>query len=187
MDYALYRLINSLAGRWPPVDELFRFLANDYVVPTLIVAMLVAGWFSGEARWRRLVLYALLALLLANGIVKLFNLAWFRPRPFTYNDVAVLFYYPSDSSFPSNSAAAIWSLAWSAWLGQRESRLTRWGVALAALMAISRVWVGVHYPLDIVGGALVGMVAAALVRRAGDRVQPLLDGMEWLARRLALT
>lgn len=187
MDFALYRLINGLAGRWPLIDELFRLLANDYVVPTALVALLVVGWFSGESRWRQAVLHAILALLVANLMVKLCNYAWFRPRPFTYNEVTLLFYYPSDSSFPSNSAAAMWGLAWAAWLHQRGSRIALAAVVLAALMGIGRVWVGVHYPLDIVGGALVGILAATLVERFDERLRPISEGLSWLARRLALT
>ncbi len=165
MDLALFRWINGLAGRWPLPDELARLFANDYIVPTAIVALLVVGWFSGDAHWRRVVVHALLALLLANLLVKLCNLAWFRVRPFTYQEVNLLFYYPSDSSFPSNAAAAMWGMAWAIWLRQRDSALGRGAVLLAALMGISRIWVGVHYPLDIVGGALLGIVAATVVEQ----------------------
>ncbi|MDQ4074963.1 MAG: phosphatase PAP2 family protein [Chloroflexota bacterium] len=186
MDLFLFRLINGLAGRWTGVDELFRFFANDYIVPTAVVAMLVVGWFSGNERWRRVVIHAILALLLANLIVKLSNLVWFRPRPFTYNEVNLLFYYPSDSSFPSNSAAAVWSLAWALWLRQRGSWLGRGAVLLAALMGWSRIWVGVHYPFDIVGGVAIGILAAAVVEHNRVRLRPLTQALEWLARKLAL-
>jgi undecaprenyl-diphosphatase len=186
MDWLLFRAINGLAGRSVVLDEVFRFFANDYIVPTVVVALLVVGWFSGEARWRRVVVHALLALLLANLIVKVFNLVWFRPRPFTFNDVNLLFYYPSDSSFPSNSAAAMWALAWATWLRDRGSRIGRSAVVLAALMGFSRIWIGVHYPLDIVGGALVGILSAGVVERNSERLRPLTDGLVWLARWLRL-
>lgn len=186
MDWAGFRAINGLAGRWSVLDEAFRFFANDYMVPTAVVALLVVGWFGAETRWRRVVVHALLALLLANLVVKLFNLAWFRPRPFTFNDVTLLFYYPSDSSFPSNSAAAMWSLAWATWLRDRRSRIGQGAVVLAALMGFSRVWIGVHYPLDIIGGAVVGVLSAGLVERNGERLRPLTDGLVRLAGRLGL-
>lgn len=186
MDLALFRLINGLAGRWGPADELFRFLANDYIVPTLVVAMLVVGWFSGDPRLRRVVVHALLALLVANAIVKGLNLLWFRPRPFTFNEVNLLFYYPSDSSFPSNSAAAVWALAAASYGRDRVSRIGQAALLLAALMGFARIWVGVHYPLDIVGGAAIGLLAAALVERARLRLRPLTDGLVAVARRMGL-
>ncbi|MGB0389817.1 MAG: phosphatase PAP2 family protein, partial [Ardenticatenaceae bacterium] len=160
--------------------------ANDYVVPTMVVGLLVVAWFGGEGRWRQVVLHALLALLIANGIVKLCNLIWFRPRPFTYHDVNMLFYYPSDSSFPSNSAAAVWSMAGAIWFRERASRLGQVAILLAALMGISRIWVGVHYPLDIVGGAAAGMIAAKLVEHYDVRLRPLTEWLLWLAKKLAL-
>lgn len=187
MDFTLFRLINGLAGRWVAADEFFRFFANDYIVPTAVVALLVVGWFSGEERWRRVVVHALLALLLANLVVKLCNLTWFRPRPFTFNEVNLLFYYPSDSSFPSNSAAAVWSMAAAIWLRHRESRLGQGAILLAALMGIARIWVGIHYPLDILGGAAVGFLSAAWVERSHIRLRPLTDRLVWLAQKLALT
>lgn len=187
MDFNLYHLINQLAGRWPIVDELWRFVANDYVVPTVLVALLVALWLEGNERARQTVVQAVVALLLANLLVKLCNLVWFRPRPFTYNDVTVLFYYPSDSSFPSNSAAAMWAIAGALWLGTGGRWRARVALALAALMALGRVWVGIHYPMDVIGGALLGIAAAWLVRRATWLVAPLERGLTALARRLSLT
>jgi undecaprenyl-diphosphatase len=217
MDFTLFRLINGLAGQWKAADEFFRFFANDYVVPTAVIALLVMGWFTGQERWRRVVLHALLALLVANGIIKLSNLIWFRPRPFTFNEVNLLFYYPSDSSFPSNSAAVVWCIAWAIWQGQRgEAARGRggeqpppqsWGglrgggrggegtfgkklslgsCFLAALMGFSRVWVGVHYPFDIVGGAAVGIFAITLVERYHIELRPLRKFLVWFAQKLGL-
>ncbi|MCB0076569.1 MAG: phosphatase PAP2 family protein [Anaerolineales bacterium] len=186
MDYGLFEAINGLAGRWTVADEFFRFFANDYIVPTAIVAMLVIDWFRGALRARRVVVHAILALLVANLIVKLSNLLWYRLRPFTLHDVTLLFYYPSDSSFPSNSAAAMWAMAWALWLRDRRSPLGRMALLLAALMGFSRIWVGVHYPADIVGGALVGIIAATLVERVRQRLRPLTYGLLWLAQRLRL-
>ena len=187
MDFTLFRLINGQAGQSSVLDELFRFFANDYIVPSLLVAMLVVGWFSGKSEWRQIVLHALLALLVANALVKACNLIWFRPRPFTYHDVNMLFYYPSDSSFPSNSAAVVWSLAGIMWFAlPKTSRFGYSALFLAAIMGWSRIWVGVHYPFDIVGGAFAGLLAAWWVKRYEKRLYPAVRGLEWLARKMAL-
>lgn len=186
MDLLLFRGINGLAGRWWLVDEFFRLAANDYVVPSVIVTLLLVRWFHPEPRHRRVVVHAIVALLLANLLVKGLNLLWFRPRPFTYNEVTLLFYFPSDSSFPSNSAAAVWSLAAALWFRDRRGATGRIALALAALMGLSRIWIGVHYPLDIVGGALIGLVAAAGVEQQRHRLRPLTEALHTIARRLAL-
>lgn len=186
MDFTLFRLINGLAGQWRTADEFFRFFANDYIVPTTLIALLVMGWFTGQERWRQIVLHTLLALLVANGIIKLSNLMWFRPRPFTFNEVNLLFYYPSDSSFPSNSAGVVWCIAWAIWQGQRGTHFARLALSLAALMGFSRVWVGIHYPFDIVGGAAIGIFAVILVERYHIELRPLRKWGIWLAQNLGL-
>lgn len=186
MDLALFRALNGLAGRWIVADEFFRLVANDYVVPTVIVSLLLVRWFRDEPHHRRVVVHAIVALLLANLLVKGLNLLWFRPRPFTYNEVTLLFYFPSDSSFPSNSAAAVWSLAAALWFRDRAGTTGRVALGLAALMGLGRIWIGVHYPLDIVGGAAIGLLAAAVVEQQRRRLRPLTDGLYALASRLAL-
>ncbi len=186
MDYALFRLINGLAGRSPLLDELMRFLATDYMVPTIAMTLVVLLWFSGHVERQRQIFLALLSVVVTNVVVKAMNLVYFRPRPFTDHDVTLLFYHPSDSSFPSNSAASLWSLAWAVWTFDR--RLGTLFIALAVLMGFSRVYVGVHYPLDIVGGALVGIFSAHwVVRHAAPRLNPLIDRTRRVLRHLALT
>ncbi|MFC5721620.1 phosphatase PAP2 family protein [Streptomyces gamaensis] len=91
---------------------------------------------------------------------------------------------PGDWSFPSNHAVIAFSVATVLWFAHRRIGAV---AALAALaMAASRVWVGVHYPHDVVAGALVGVVlsvpltlaasrGAGWVERArGGRLRPLL-------------
>jgi undecaprenyl-diphosphatase len=67
-----------------------------------------------------------------------------------------------DLSFPSGHAAT--SFAGATLLAWYAPRLTVPLYALAALVAWSRVYVGVHYPLDIVAGALLGFVVATAFR-----------------------
>ena len=168
MDKFLFELLNGLIGKWVWLDALVRFLVNDYVVPTTLSLTLVGLWFSGGdllGRRRRqfAVVHAFMAVLVANALVKLLNLVLFRPRPFADLEVQLLFYRPTDSSIPSNPAAVAFALAAAVYLHERQ-----WGIGMgivAALFGLARVMAGVHYPLDIVGGALVGIVAAHLALR----------------------
>ena len=79
------------------------------------------------------------------------NMFYFRPRPFVELDVNLLFYQPTDSSFPANSAAAAFGIAFGIWGVNR--RLGWFAIAVAGLYGLARVYVGVHYPLDILAGA----------------------------------
>lgn len=183
-DLFLFRLINGVAGTIPLLDGLMRFLVNDYVIPTALAATLVFLWFSRQDRLQEAVIRAGLALLLANGLVKFINLIWYRPRPFTHNDVNLLFYFPSDSSFPANSVAATFAFAWTIWLVNRAAGA--WMLLAAAGMAVARVYVGVHYPLDILGGAAIGIASAVLLQRLAPYLHPLTVRLARLSRRLGL-
>jgi undecaprenyl-diphosphatase len=187
MDYQLFQLINRHAGHTPALDTVMRLLVSDYLLPTAIGLITAGLWFAGptpaDRRTRqRAALEGGVALLLANALIKLANLIYFRPRPFATHKVNLLFYRPSDSSFPSNPAAVGFSVAVAVWLTHRQAGVTL--LVLAILWSLARVYCGVHYPLDIVAGAAVGSLAAVLIVRQtsvlGQVYAWLIDLGEWL-------
>jgi len=189
LDYRLFRLVNGLAGRCPPLDRLAQLLVNDYFLTTLMSLVLLALWFSGTTDGERkrnqlAVLRAVISLLLANLVLKSCNLVFFRSRPFTYNQVNLLFYHPSDSSLPSNPAAVGFALAVAVWPHNRKAG--RLLLVLATLFAISRVYCGVHYPLDVIAGAGLGSLSAYLVVRKRHFLAPVLGKVIGLAQRVCL-
>jgi len=189
MDQALFQLVNGLAGRVPLLDGGMRLLVNDYFVPTTLFLLLIYLWFEGRTMAdrelnQRAVIRAIAAFLVANAIVKACNLLYFRPRPFSTQEVHLLFYRPSDSSWPSNPAAVGFTFAAVIW--QRNRNLGALMGLLASLFAIARVYCGVHYPLDVVSGALVGVFAAYVTSRAERLWAPLSTPIIELARRLNL-
>lgn len=177
MDGFLFDILNGQIGRWPWLDGTVRFLVNDYVAPTILALALVTLWFSGQGLYGRrrrqfAVVHAVVAVVMANVLVKLMNLVVFRPRPFADLDVNLLFYRPTDSTLPSNPAAVAFAFAFAVFLHDRT-----WGLAMAgvaALFGLARIMAGVHYPLDVAAGALVGLAAAWLALR--------LPGLGLLAR-----
>ena len=188
-DLWLFNLINGLAGHTPVLDQVMQALVSDYAGPTVQVLGLLGFWFEGHSAAerrenQRAALRAMVALVLSGALVGLCNLLYFRDRPFRYHEVNLLFYYPTDSSFPSNSATVVFSLAATIWLRNRH-----WGVPLlllAAGFAVSRVYCGVHYPADILAGFLLGAGTAWLLTRYGRPLDRLFDLIIGLARRLYL-
>lgn len=188
-DWALFRMANGLASRSHLLDTLIRFVMNDYWATTMLVLLPFGLWFSGNTESEREhnqkgVLSTVMALAIANLVVKVINLLYWRWRPFTYHDVTLLFYHPSDSSFPSNAATVGFCITASVLLFNRRTGLVL--LLIACLFSVSRVVGGVHYPTDILGGLIIGGASAWLVQRQWrwpDRVwTPLL---RWL-RRLVL-
>lgn len=188
-DLQLFRLINNLAGQNAFLDGLMRLVVNEYFLTTVMSLILVIFWFEGRDRDHRernqsAILRALIALLMANVILKLCNLIYFRPRPFDSYEVNLLFYKPWDSSFPSNPATVGFSVAVAIWLHNRRLGVLLLG--LATLFGLSRVYCGVHYPLDVIAGALLGALSAYLVVRKGGLTDPLISLIVRTGRRLYL-
>lgn len=111
----------------------------------------------------QLALAILLASLLANQVLKPLIA---RERPFlSAPEPAVIGGKPKDSSFPSGHAAN--AFAGCGVLSRKVPRARPVWWVLATLIAYSRVYLGVHYPLDVIGGALLGLTCALLVERLG--------------------
>ena len=176
-------------GTVPFLDRVAQLVVSDYLVPVSLALALVALWFIEPDRIARQrhqigVFVALTAMGLASLSVSSLNALYFRPRPFETLDVTLLFYRPTDSSFPSNAVAAVFGIAAVVWCVNRAL-----GTALliaAGLYGLARVYAGVHYPLDVVAGALIGIVASYLAIKLRDLIMPVLVWVIKAARILCL-
>ena len=93
-----------------------------------------------------------------------------RARPFTVNPaVELLIAKPTDFSFPSGHTSA--SFAVVSALFFRKERLWIPAGILAALIAFSRLYLYVHYPTDVLAGALIGILAGWIAVRGADAIQ----------------
>ncbi len=165
VDILLLHALNDLVGTFPPLDWLARMLVNDYAVPTLCALFLGALWFAGDSvderdASQRAVLYALVGIVFAMAAIKDFQLIYFRSRPFATEEVKLLFYRPSVSSFPSVPIATLFCYVAAVWRWRRP--WLKWFLVPALLFGLARVYAGVHYPSDILGGAFIGMASTLI-------------------------
>lgn len=168
--------LNQWIGQSRALDSFMELMVSDYFIPVLLALSLLGLWFSGttsESRWRTQlgVITAIVALGFANLAVFVINDYYFRPRPFVEHDVTLLFYRPSDSSFPANPAALSFALAFGVWESHRPMGTVL--LLLASLWNLARVSAGVFYPSDILVGALLGVTVAYLVRLGLHWLDPL--------------
>ena len=155
-------------------EDLFRALngAGNPLLDPLMIGLGVAGLLYVAFLWtlplwfgrRRRDAVDLLGLLLIDAaLVFLLKLAFAVPRPPTVMAVhflAVPFDDVSDYSFPSGHTTRAFAAAL---LLTARTKDWRWGAPLfayASLMAVSRVYVGAHWPSDVVGGAFLGLALA---------------------------
>lgn len=162
-DAAAVEAVQAL--RVGPLTWLFVLLSAWWVKSVLIVA---AGAAADTWARRRVPVAAISAAvaftaawLLSDALKQVFA----RPRPPVADpELEPLVALPGSFSFPSGHAATAFAAA--AAVGFVAPRL-RWPLlALAALVALSRVYLGVHYPLDVLAGAALGLALGWLATRA---------------------
>jgi undecaprenyl-diphosphatase len=137
-----------------------RVLANGLIY--LFPLYLALSWLRADAAGREALLQgtisAMIAMLLSWAISK----AWFHPRPFVVGLGHQYMPHAPTASFPSNHLSFAWSIC--AGLALHPVRRTAaWILALIALpIAWARIYMGVHFPLDMAGALLTGLVGAAI-------------------------
>ncbi len=156
LDHRLERWV--VAHRAEPFDSIFVALSHlgSYGFIWLTLAVL-AVWF-----WRRPVVFPLMffAYFTSAGVTDVIKLTVDRARPVDHPLVGE----PTTHSFPSGHAATSFACAATlAPFAPRQAKPVLY--VLAAAIAYSRVYVGVHYPLDVLGGAALGLLVATALRR----------------------
>lgn len=137
-----------------------KFLA-EYLIYFLPIILLFL-WFYGE-KAKKVALKALFAAILAwpifaNIIGHLIN----RARPFEMMGVKELIFHRPDYSFPSDHAAALFAVAFSFWFSGYK-KLAAAMFVLGIIISFFRVAMAIHFPSDILGGFVLGLVAACLI------------------------
>ena len=162
-DSSFFLAINGLADQAPWFDSIMVFLtnANTWRIAGGVLAIAILIW--GDNPLRRTVIAATLALVIAD--ITAFNLLkplFYRPRPGNILlDVTILAPAASYCGFPSNHAANMMALAITFTLRQHKP----WSfilIPVALVVGFSRIWVGVHFPLDVLGGWLWGVLVGWL-------------------------
>ncbi len=113
----------------------------------------------------------------ADLVAQALKLATAQPRPFERTpELEPLLEAAVGASFPSGHAAT--SFAGAVFLARLTGRGAPALLALAVLVSLSRIYVGVHYPLDVLAGALLGVALAAAFLLALGRLSPVVDPVE---------
>jgi undecaprenyl-diphosphatase len=158
IDAFLTHLINLPAGHVPPLDWIMLFLAK-IAVYLLVLAVAMRWYWPGDRGFERHVVVSCgLAAglgLAANQVILLF---YDRLRPYEANVTHALLPPNGDPSFPSDHATLAFAIA--AMLAVKRHRWAPWFLIAATLIALSRIYVGVHYVSDVLGGCAIGCLAA---------------------------
>ncbi|MGQ7875394.1 undecaprenyl-diphosphatase [Bacillus sp. 1A] len=152
-----FRAINDLGKQYSSLNSTMVFLA-EYMVYFLGL-IIIAYWFTQSRQNKMVIIQAMIAFITAEIIGKLAGKLYLNYQPFAaLPNVNKLVDHAVDNSFPSDHTILFFSICFSFWIVRKKARWL-W-LVLAFCVAISRIWVGVHYPFDILTGALIGIISA---------------------------
>ncbi|MED4761286.1 undecaprenyl-diphosphatase [Priestia megaterium] len=160
MDYKIFRIINQLAGRYSVLDMLMILISNK--VRYLFAFVLMLMWFRGYSQ-RKVTVYAVISAtstLCINMLIKCF---YFKPRPFMKRRVGILIPSKMNSAFLSKHTLLTTAVSTSIFLRERVLGSVMWGLSL--LTGFSRIWVGHHYPSDIIRSIFIGSLTSIIVEK----------------------
>jgi len=162
MDYLLFTYINNFARKCLYVDAWGVFFADYLVYFLLVGAALIYFLVKKKEKLRYLFVIGSSVILSRLVITELIRLIWHRSRPFVDYQVNQVIEHSASGSFPSGHIAFLFALAMAVYFFNRK-----WGIVffiLSLLVGLARIFVGIHYPLDILGGIVIGIVSAVVVR-----------------------
>ena len=173
-----FQALNGIVGRSDLVDGFFIFGATwvIFIMIALVLGYLLLSWKTThwEGRFEN-VTHVGVTVTLAFIAEQLIGFFWFRARPFVDIEgvVKLIDMAETSKSFPSGHSTFAFALAFGLLI---HNRRLGWSlVVLALFVGLSRIAVGVHYPSDVAGGLIVGVIAAVLTAPIKRRIEPLLD------------
>lgn len=191
--------ISGIAGKYAILDDVMGVLASNYFTPTVMILVIFGVWFGTRDTVRRehdqnTLMRAAVGTLMAFLVVTALNhsqsawgMFWERPyvnHPEAENAMNLLYWPLSDSSFPSNAITGLAAIAAGLWIADRRASLIIWG--LVGVWGFARVYVGIHYPIDIAGGMLIGAICAFIALKLISAANPLPSSLLRVAKRLYL-
>ncbi len=167
LDVAVFKAIHGLSGVAPLLDALGVFLA--LYLPYLLGLALLVFIFKQKTAKRKFGVFLILALaaLISRGIItEAVRFLYPIARPFVTLGFTPLI-GESGASFPSGHVTFFFAIAFTLFFAL-DRKWGTWFLVLSTLVGVARIFVGVHYPMDILGGIVIGfvsyLIAVALVK-----------------------
>ncbi len=166
---ALFALINASPSPNPEIVALARVIAVWGIYG--VVAATIGLWIRGSNAVRRAVAVAWAGTVVAMALNFVVGLIWFSPRPFAIGAGTQFLEHAADNSFPSDHVTLMLALG----VGLLLARGVRlWGLLVTGLgiaTAWARIYLGVHWPFDMLASVLISGIGALIGAGVGCRVR----------------
>ncbi len=167
LDLYIFNAINGFAGKWHWLDLTGIFFAKyfEYFLLLALVSFLLKDF---KKYWRMVVEALIAAVFVRFILAEIIREIWFRPRPFVHNSVNLLISYdPKESSFPSGHASFYFALSTIIYSYNKKAGILFYIASF--LIVIARVFVGIHWPSDILAGAILGTLGGIILNKLFKR------------------
>lgn len=169
---SLFQYLNGLAGKSLWFDTLTIFIAQ-YLGYWLVVAAVFFLFFCKNRNERiKILFYSAFSVFLARAVItEIIRYFYYSPRPFAASgDVYQLISHSASGSFPSGHTAILFALAVALALGAIRSLASKRKPSFlivffigAILVGVARIIAGIHWPYDILGGAIIGILSSIAI------------------------
>lgn len=173
LDHAIFKLINSgmASTTLDPIMLILTALGTGAAQMAISLALTTLGWHRNNLKLKQAGYAGIIACTAACLVIAICKSVWSRPRPLlTLFDVRVVGDPLFTNSFPSGHTLTAWAVAVACSAFVPKLRFILF--PLAVLTGISRVYVGAHFPLDVIFGALLGAFVGMCCGRFLSHIKP---------------
>jgi len=150
----LFRLINASENATDLSINVAIFIANDLLYIMLVIFLVL--WFKGNLNTKKQILKAFIFTSIAITISQIISQLFYHPRPFVMEVGRTIIFHVPNGSFPSDHMLIFSTIAFSYFFSKQ--RIIGLGlIGLAWLVAWSRIYLGVHFPLDMLGAFFIAL------------------------------
>lgn len=155
MNMEFFRLINNLAYQNSVLDKIMIFFSKDvpYIFMVVIAIVFILGVSKKNADYRKIAVSTFVITAINLLLSFIIGGIYYENRPFVNNEVNLLYTHVEDASFPSDHATGTMSIALG--LGKYNKLFSVILAILSVIVGVSRVYVGHHYPMDIIGAYIM--------------------------------
>ena len=173
MNTQLFLLINA-SDQASKLFIYFAIFCANYLMYLPIVVITIYCFFKSS--YRLLVIKMILSLGLALLITFIIRHLFYSPRPFAVNIGTNYLLHDQTSSLPSQHAVFVWTICLTVCLNYARcfKKLVFLLVLVAVLVSWSRIYLGIHWPLDIAVGFLVSMVSVYIIKKFWFLIHPVI-------------